>query len=145
RGFRIELGEIEAALLRHATVKQAVAVMREDDSRLVAYVVVDVQRHKVLRQPEYVVGRHETVSQWGRLFDDTYEAAVTRQKPSFAGWNSSYTGEPIEQDQMQEWLNSTLDRIGKWRPRRMLEIGCGVGLFMQHLAPKCEVYCGTDI
>ncbi len=42
RGFRIELGEIEAALLRHPRVRETVAVVRrdrEDDPRLVAYVV----------------------------------------------------------------------------------------------------------
>ncbi|MEU6587542.1 amino acid adenylation domain-containing protein [Nocardia sp. NPDC046763] len=42
RGLRIELGEIEAALTSHATVDQAVVVMRSDTDRgdqLVAYVV----------------------------------------------------------------------------------------------------------
>jgi amino acid adenylation domain-containing protein/non-ribosomal peptide synthase protein (TIGR01720 family) len=41
RGFRIELGEIEAALTRHAAVREAVVVLREDSGgrRLAAYFV----------------------------------------------------------------------------------------------------------
>src|SRR6266516_50321 len=42
RGYRIELGEIELALIQHQSVRECVAVAREDvpgDRRLVAYVV----------------------------------------------------------------------------------------------------------
>jgi amino acid adenylation domain-containing protein len=44
RGFRIELGEVEAAVTGYATVREAVAVVRDDEEgqkQLVAYVVAE--------------------------------------------------------------------------------------------------------
>ncbi len=67
RGFRIELGEIEAVLAGHPTVRETVAVAREDkpgDTRLVAYViphaeqeptVSDLRSFLTQKLPEYMV------------------------------------------------------------------------------------------
>ena len=67
RGFRIELGEIEAQLLRHAQVKEAIVLAREDvpgQKRLVAYVtgfehvsvnVEELRNHLAAVLPEYMV------------------------------------------------------------------------------------------
>jgi amino acid adenylation domain-containing protein len=64
RGFRVELGEIEAVLKRHAGVREAVVVAREDEpgrKRLVAYAVGDEGRERDVREqlsralPEYML------------------------------------------------------------------------------------------
>src|SRR5581483_1254719 len=67
RGFRIELGEIEAQLSRHAQVKEAVVIAREDvpgEKRLVAYLTAregfhaaaeELREHLKAVLPEYMV------------------------------------------------------------------------------------------
>ena len=65
RGYRIELGEIETRLCNHPAVKDAVAMVREDQpgqQRLVAYVVFEnrvpdtvLQDHLMTDMPDYMV------------------------------------------------------------------------------------------
>lgn len=67
RGYRIELTEIEALLLQHPLVREAVVIVREDDSgnkRLVAYVVSkqtlvpakgELQSFLKQKLPEYMI------------------------------------------------------------------------------------------
>jgi SAM-dependent methyltransferase len=83
------------------------------------------------------------VREWQELYESTY-ASEEQEGPSFAGWTSSYTGEALPAEQMQEWLQGTVERIRNLQPRRVLEIGCGIGLVLSRMAPECEVYYGTD-
>ncbi len=135
RGFRIELGEIESVLLRHPAVREAVVTLRGD--RLAAYVVA---------RPEAATGEvAEHVSQWQTLYDETY-ARSQAQDATFdiEGWNSSYTGQPIPEQEMREWVEGTVNGILALHPRRVLEVGCGTGLLLFRVAPKTERYIGTD-
>jgi amino acid adenylation domain-containing protein len=63
RGFRVELGEVEAVMRRHASLRDCLAMCREDrpgDQRLAVYVVGDatdaeLRAHAQRTLPEYMV------------------------------------------------------------------------------------------
>ncbi len=147
RGFRIELSEIEHTLCEHPEVAEAKLAMwraKDDDERLVAYVVRDTRT--VSSAPDSADG-HEHVSRWEALYDEIYRRPPQGEASDFniVGWQSSYTNEAIPAVEMAEWLKETVAEILALRPRRVLEIGCGTGMLVSHVAPECEVYCATDI
>jgi ubiquinone/menaquinone biosynthesis C-methylase UbiE/acyl carrier protein len=80
------------------------------------------------------------------VWDETYTRGASGADPLFntAGWNSSYSNLPIPAEEMQEWLDRTIDRIVSLKPRRVLEIGCGSGMVLFRIAPTCAEYWATD-
>jgi len=143
RGIRVEPAEIESALLAHPGIESAAVTAHPDPDqghRLVAWYVP--RRAGAEALPE---GPDEQVARWRELFEETYrEPPPSAVGADFAGWNSSYTGEPIPAEEMAEWVDETVTRIAAFRPRRVLEIGCGTGLLLLRLARSCADYLGTD-
>ncbi|OYE01728.1 non-ribosomal peptide synthetase [Nostoc sp. 'Peltigera membranacea cyanobiont' 232] len=148
RGFRIELGEIEGVLTQHSLVQESVVVARVDRSgekQLVAY-LVPALKNKVLPQ-ELTQWQSEYVSEWQMLYETAYgqpQASTDDVTFNISGWNSSYTKQPIPDWEMREWVENTVSRILSVSPQRVLEIGCGTGLLLSRVAPKCLEYWGCD-
>ncbi|MET8014779.1 amino acid adenylation domain-containing protein [Streptomyces sp. NPDC005271] len=146
RGHRVEPQEVAAELVRDPAVREAAVITHDptpESRQLVAF--VSPETNAVV--PWDAAAETDWVSRWQTLYEDTYGRAERPADPSFdlAGWNSSYTGDPIEADAMREWLDATVDRIRALRPRRALEIGCGTGLILARVAPHCDFYQGVDL
>ena len=84
------------------------------------------------------------VDEWRTLYENTYAVADGPDDFNLAGWVSSYTGAPLPAAEMREWVEDTVARIHELKPRRVLEVGCGTGLLLTRLAPRCERYVGMD-
>ncbi|HEX2269376.1 MAG TPA: amino acid adenylation domain-containing protein [Pyrinomonadaceae bacterium] len=144
RGYRIELGEIESVLSAAPGVRSAAVLLRASasgDPSLVAYVTA-----KPVDDATSML-EAEQLAQWRTVHDDeVFNENDLVQDPSFniSGWNSSYTGEPIPEIEMREWVDDAVERVLSPQPRRVLEIGCGTGLLLFRIAPHCERYLGTD-
>lgn len=152
RGYRVELGEITSTLTQHPTVKEAVVVAQDIEKdnpargkQLVGYIVPDLQ-NEADKQDSGSEWQNEQVSQWQSIYEETYRETDAESDPTFniIGWNSSYTGLPIPEQEMAEWLHQSVDRVLRLEPKRVLEIACGTGLLLFKIAPHCEKYLGTD-
>lgn len=139
-GHRIEPDEIESVLSRHAQV-DAVAVKAVEGStgtELIAYV-------SPAESPSDAEVQTAHVQRWGQAWDTAYTEGGAEQGEDFAGWLSSFTGEPIPDPEMREWLARTVERIAAFEPDSVVDVGVGVGLIMRSLARQVREYHGIDL
>jgi ubiquinone/menaquinone biosynthesis C-methylase UbiE len=134
---------IENVLHTHLGVREAAVVYDHDD--LVAFVVPDDAF------VDDVLGRANTGStvlgKWRKVFDLsqlTKDAASASVGFNTTGWNSSYTRGTIPASEMREWVENTVSDILQLRPKTVCEIGCGTGMLVMQIAPRCDRYVAVD-
>lgn len=142
RGYRIELGEIDSVLAQHNAVADCATLVREEDSgnrSLVSYVVFSSGADEL---PELTNISESRVDRWCHVYDNiSYQA---EKEEDFSGWSSSYTGLPLSYEEMVAWRDEFASFVLSYHPQQVLEIGCGTGLILSKVAPKCERYVGID-
>ena len=165
-GYRIELGEIESLLNICKGIKSSVVIATESDSdqpqSLIAYVVADKSSPSLdnshwqsIWDEAYDNGNPAAKASASLVTDMSADNAEDRSEaidgesvidPTFniSGWIDSYTGEQHLNAPMQEWVDTTVNRIMALKPKRVLEIGCGTGLLLYRIAPQCERYVAID-
>jgi amino acid adenylation domain-containing protein/FkbM family methyltransferase len=149
RGFRIEPGEIETVISDHHAVREVVVIDHKDEvreKRLIAYVVLEKESLNQLEEQKAKQLEMDHVLHWKSLYEDIYDSNPDNGDITFniTGWNSSYTGLPIPEVEMREWVDYSVKQILGLNPTAVLEIGCGTGLLLSRIAPQCERYFGTD-
>ncbi|KJZ72182.1 hypothetical protein HIM_08447 [Hirsutella minnesotensis 3608] len=85
---------------------------------------------------------------WGKSMADGFSLAHVPPEAigrDFAGWTSMYDGSRIPLEEMDEWLDDTLQTIlsGR-RPDRVLEIGTGSGAILFNLLGGLLGYVGLE-
>src|SRR5205807_8702921 len=115
RGFRIELGEIEIVLNSHETINQSAVVVQEQATGTASLMAYIVPRGDARKDEEEAA---EQVSKWNLVFESSYRDREKGPDPTFdiSLWISSYTGLPIPEQEMREWVDHTVARILALKP-----------------------------
>ncbi|MFK7913287.1 MAG: amino acid adenylation domain-containing protein [Pseudomonadales bacterium] len=146
RGHRVEPGEVEAAIAADEAVATCAVAGRKvsaDELALMAYVVLQPQLSQRDEDTEAAA-----LATWQAVWDGTYATDLEDAAPEFdlRGWNSSFTGKQLASADMRHWVDQTRQRIlsAANKNPRVLELGCGTGLFVFAMAEQCREYVATD-
>jgi len=142
RGHRIELGEIEAQIRQQPAVNKVVVLPSEEGDLKACF------SYDLSLLPEATLDELSKVvkEDWDTTFKEAYQTKEGVDGHfDISGWKSSYTRNDIPSGEMQIWVEETVKSILAYRPRRVLEIGCGTGLLLFRVAPHVQTFHGIDI
>lgn len=142
-GVRIEPGSIEAALRLHPQVADAQTVVLDGErSEFVALIFPRDGTDDTLADP----GANATAAEWQPVFDASYADLDWNIPPceNTLGWVDSGTRQPIPSHEVLAATDDAAAKILRWKPRRVLELGCGIGTLAFRLIPGVDEFVGID-
>ncbi|KAL7940855.1 hypothetical protein V8C42DRAFT_349180 [Trichoderma barbatum] len=154
-GQRVELEEINNVLRSHGSISSAISVLQEVDGRdtqLVSFLTLQTvgtdEQDGNLEQT--IEDETKQIESWEELFNkDTYDAFDTLSSKlvgrDFVGWSSMYSGDDIDTEEMNEWLDDTISSIiNGSKSLNVLELGSGSGMILFNLSSVLDSYIGLD-
>jgi 2-polyprenyl-3-methyl-5-hydroxy-6-metoxy-1,4-benzoquinol methylase len=86
-------------------------------------------------------------SLWQRLYEGVYErqGGETPVELRRRVYRTAVENVALPDAQVDDLFSHRAARLAAMAPRRILDIGCGTGEFLNALKGSCEHYCGTDI
>ena len=93
--------------------------------------------------------KHESEGVGGMMQEDVWDhvGQAAFDDISGGGWNSSYTGEWLSREVMDEYGDNIREKLQPYLndTTRILEIACGSGISLLRLAPRVGGYLATDL
>mmetsp|Transcript_12212 Transcript_12212/g.36734 ORF Transcript_12212/g.36734 Transcript_12212/m.36734 type:complete len:1251 (+) Transcript_12212:1-3753(+) len=95
-----------------------------------------------------------TAATWGAIYDEMYFADGLQvddgcEEPTmdWAAYTDSFTGKMHERATIAEWVDETAKEVLAFKPRRVVEMGCGKGMILFKVAsqPHVAQYIAADL
>jgi amino acid adenylation domain-containing protein len=146
RGVRIEPADIERLALGHRAVGAAHVCTAKGLGSAPERIVAFVAPRREWEAVSDLDDASAKTADWNEVFATAYEKVDFNIDPfvNTHGWIDSVSRAPIPQEEIVSAADEAAARIRRWRPKRVLEIGCGTGLLLFRLAQDCLVYDAVD-
>ena len=140
-----EIGRLVAAILAHPAVDAVRISQVGDADAAITYLDVTVAAAwRSARRTGMDTGISDRAARRAAVMFDLTYARGNEAGDRFAGWNSSFTQAPFPPEEMEAWVEATLDRIRPLAGCAVVEIGCGTGLLARPLASIATSYLAVD-
>ena len=137
--------QIEDVLRTHPGIRQVAVIVSKSsslDQKVIAYLAPEDSYLGSILVTQQI--EDQRIKEWRTVFDRLQRVPGSSAGFNIDGWHSSYTKQPIAEEEMHEWIDSTVVEILSLHPTEVLEIGCGTGLVLLRIASRTKRYVGVD-